>query len=59
MALKDIITVLAEADQEEAVLYAELAVDLTCNPEGGVTVEMKPRGVRARVGGDLHHNPTP
>ena len=51
-ALKDIVTVLAEADQEDkAELYAELGVNLTYHPEGRVTVQKKPRGVEVRVGG--------
>jgi hypothetical protein len=51
-ALRDIVTVLAEADPEDkAELYEELGVDLTYHPEGRVSVEMLPRGVKVRVGG--------
>ncbi len=51
-ALHDIVTVLAEADPDDrADLYAELGLNLTYHPEGRVTVEMKPRGVRVGVGG--------
>ncbi|MGH8936366.1 MAG: recombinase family protein [Acidimicrobiia bacterium] len=53
-ALRDIVQVLAEADPEDkADLYTELGVDLTYHPEGRVTVEMKPRGVKVRVGGGI------
>ncbi len=51
-ALRDIITVLAEADPDDkAELYGELGVNLTYHPEGRVSVEMLPRGVNVRVGG--------
>ena len=51
-ALRDIVTVLAEADpQDKANLYGELGVGLTYHPEGRVTVEMHPRGVKVCVGG--------
>ena len=51
-ALRDIVTVLAEADPEDkAELYGELGVNLTYHPEGRVSVEMHPRGVNVRVGG--------
>ena len=51
-ALRDIVTVLAEANPEDkAELYGELGVNLTYHPEGRVSVEMHPRGVNVRVGG--------
>ena len=51
-ALRDIVTVLAEADpQDKADLYGELGVNLTYHPEGRVSVAMHPRGVNVRVGG--------
>jgi len=51
-ALRDIVTVLAEADPDDkADLYRELGVNLTYHPEGRVSVEMLPRGVKVRVGG--------
>ena len=51
-ALRDIVTVLAEADpQDKADLYEELGVNLTYHPEGRVSVAMHPRGVNVRVGG--------
>ena len=51
-ALHDIVAVLAEADPDDRDdLYTELGVNLTYHPEGRVRVEMKPRGVRVRVGG--------
>jgi hypothetical protein len=51
-ALRDIVTVLAEADpQDRADLYRELVVSLTCHPEGPVSTELHPRGLRVRVGG--------
>lgn len=51
-ALRDIVTVLTEADEvDKAQLYAELGVNLTYHPEGRVDVQMKPRGVKVRVGG--------
>lgn len=52
-AVRDIVEVLAEAEiEDKADLYAELGVNLTYHPEGRVTVEMKPRGVKVRVGGE-------
>jgi len=49
---KSLVTVLAEADPDDkADLYAELGVNLTYHPEGRVSVQMKPRGVKVRVGG--------
>ena len=51
-ALRDIVAVLAEADPEDkAEVYSGLGVNLTYHPEGRVTVQMKPRGVKVRVGG--------
>jgi hypothetical protein len=51
-ALRDIVAVLAEADPEDkAELYSGFGVNLTSHPEGRVTVQMKPRGVKVRVGG--------
>jgi hypothetical protein len=45
-ALRDIVTVLAEADpQDTADLYGELGLNLTYHPEGRVSVAMHPRGV--------------
>ena len=53
-ALRDIVTVLAEADpQDKADLYGELGVNLTHHPEGRVSVAMHPRGVNVRVGGPI------
>jgi hypothetical protein len=53
-ALRDIVTVLAEADpQDKAELYGELGVNLTYHPQGRVSVEMHPRGVNVRVGGAI------
>jgi len=53
-ALRDIVTVLAEADpQDKAELYGELGVDLTYHPEGSISVKMLPRGVKVRVGGAI------
>lgn len=50
-SLKDIVTVLAEADPEDkAELYSELGVSLTYHAVGRVTVQMKPCGVKVRVG---------
>lgn len=51
-ALRDVCTVLAEADVEDRnELYRELGVSLTYYPDGRVAVEALPRGVQVRVGG--------
>ena len=51
-ALRDIVTLLADADQADCnELYQQLGVSLTYHPDGRVAVEAMPRGVIVRVGG--------
>jgi site-specific DNA recombinase len=51
-ALEDIVTVLANADPaDKSELYDQLGISLAYEPDGTVTVESRPRGVQARVGG--------
>ena len=50
-ALRDIVSVLAECDDEDrAELYQQLGVELTY-PDGRIAVHALPRGVKVRVGG--------
>ena len=51
-ALKNIVNVLDHADiVDKADLYEQLGVELTYHPNGRVSVESLPRGVKVRVGG--------
>ena len=51
-ALRDIVTLLAEADEDDRnELYQQLGVSLTYHADGRVLVEALPRGVMVRVGG--------
>ena len=59
-ALKDIVSVLAEADPaDKAELYDQLGVRLRYDPSGSVSVESEPRGVTVGVGGPTRPLRTP
>ena len=52
VALRDIVSVLAEADVDDrAQLYQQLGIELRYHPDGRVAVEALPRGLNVCVGG--------